>query len=60
MDITYHLPTARDRKRLLLVQEEHRSILEAIRAGDEELARAVMRRHIDNARDRALDFSTEP
>lgn len=60
MDITYHLPTARDRKRLLLVQEEHRSILEAIRAGDVELARAVMRRHIDNARDRALDFSTEP
>lgn len=54
MNITRNLSLAANRKRLLLVQEEHRRILEAIRTGDEELARREMRAHIDNARHRAL------
>jgi GntR family transcriptional repressor for pyruvate dehydrogenase complex len=60
MNITRNLSLARNRKRLLLVQEEHRRILEAIRAGDEDLARREMRTHIDNARHRALGDSAEP
>jgi GntR family transcriptional regulator, transcriptional repressor for pyruvate dehydrogenase complex len=60
MNITRHLSLARHRKRLLLVQEEHRNILEAIRASDEEGARRAMRTHIDNARHRALGDSVEP
>lgn len=60
MNITHRLSAARNRKRLLLIQEEHRCILEAIRAGDEELARRAMRTHIDNARNRALAYNAEP
>jgi DNA-binding FadR family transcriptional regulator len=60
MNITRNLSLARNRKRLQLVQEEHRRIVDAILAGDDELARAVMRTHIDNARNRALGDSTTP
>jgi GntR family transcriptional repressor for pyruvate dehydrogenase complex len=60
MNITRSLSLNRNRKRLLLVQEEHRRILEAIRKGDEEVARNEMRAHIDNARHRALGDSVEP
>lgn len=60
MNITRNLSLTRHQKRLLLVQEEHRSIVEAIRSGDEEAARRAMRTHIDNARHRALGDSVEP
>ena len=60
MSITRNLSLTSNRKRLLLVQEEHRRILEAIRVGDEDLARREMRTHIDNARHRALGDSAEP
>jgi DNA-binding FadR family transcriptional regulator len=60
MNITRNLSLANNRKRLVLVQEEHRHILEAIRAGDEDLARREMRAHIDNARHRALGANAEP
>ena len=60
MNITRNLSLTHNRKRLQLVQEEHRRILEAIRDGDEESARREMRAHIDNARHRALGDSTEP
>ena len=60
MNITHRLSAARKRKRLLLIQEEHRSILEAIRDGDEDRARKAMRTHIDNARNRALGDNAEP
>jgi GntR family transcriptional repressor for pyruvate dehydrogenase complex len=60
MNITRNLSLTRNRRRLLLVQEEHHRILEAIRAGDEESARREMRTHIDNARHRALGDSAEP
>jgi GntR family transcriptional regulator, transcriptional repressor for pyruvate dehydrogenase complex len=60
MNITRNLSLTRNRKRLTLVQEEHHRILEAIRAGDDEAARSVMRTHIDNARHRALGDNAEP
>ena len=60
MNVTRKLSLARNRKRLALVQEEHRKIVEAIRSGDEELARKAMRAHIDNARTRVLGDSAEP
>jgi DNA-binding FadR family transcriptional regulator len=40
--------------RLILVQNEHEAIAEAIRAGNAEAARAEMRSHIDNARNRVM------
>jgi GntR family transcriptional regulator, transcriptional repressor for pyruvate dehydrogenase complex len=60
MNITRRLSLTRSRKRLLLVQEEHRRIIEAIVASDGDLARSAMREHIDNARHRALGDSAEP
>jgi GntR family transcriptional regulator, transcriptional repressor for pyruvate dehydrogenase complex len=60
MNITRRLSLTRSRKRLLLVQEEHRRIVEAIVASDGDLARSAMREHIDNARHRALGDSAEP
>lgn len=41
------------------VQREHEAIAEAIRSGDEELARLAMRRHLESARLRILDGSVE-
>ncbi len=60
INITRRLSLTRSRKRLLLVQEEHRRIVEAIVASDGDLARSAMREHIDNARHRALGDSAEP
>ena len=60
MKITRSLSLTRSKKRLTLVQDEHRRILEAIRDFDEEHAREFMRTHISNARKRVLDESTEP
>lgn len=60
MNITRNISLMRSQKRRLLVQEEHRRIVDAICAGDEELARTAMRAHIDNARHRALGASAEP
>ena len=60
MNVTRSLSLTRNQKRLRLVQEEHRRIIEAIFASDNELARAAMREHIDNARHRALGDSVEP
>lgn len=60
MNITRSLSLTRSSKRLALVQEEHRRVIEAIRAGNGQLARKAMRTHIDNARRRALGDSTEP
>jgi DNA-binding FadR family transcriptional regulator len=60
MNITRNISLKRSRKRRLLVEEEHRRIVEAICAGDDELARTAMRAHIDNARHRALGDSAEP
>jgi GntR family transcriptional regulator, transcriptional repressor for pyruvate dehydrogenase complex len=58
--VTRNLSLTRSHKRLSLVQEEHRRIIEAIFASDGELARSAMREHIDNARHRALGDSVEP
>ena len=41
-------------ERLSAVQEEHEAIAAAIRRGDADVARATMRRHVDNARARVL------
>lgn len=60
MNITRNISLLRSRKRRVLVQEEHRRIVDAIRASDDELARTAMRAHIDNARHRALGDSAEP
>lgn len=54
MVVARNLSLGHSRDRLALVQDEHRRIVAAIRAGDGELARSVMRRHIDNARARML------
>ncbi len=60
MNVTRSLSLTRSQKRLRLVQEEHRRIIEAIFASDGELSRSAMREHIDNARHRALGDSVEP
>jgi GntR family transcriptional repressor for pyruvate dehydrogenase complex len=60
MNITRHISLTRNKDRLSLVQEEHSRVLSAIREGDREEARIAMRQHITNARNRALDDSTEP
>lgn len=60
MNITRNISLMRSQKRRLLVQEEHRRIVDAICASDDELARTAMRAHIDNARHRALGDSAEP
>jgi GntR family transcriptional repressor for pyruvate dehydrogenase complex len=60
MNITRNISLMRSQKRRLLVQEEHRRIVDAIRTSDDELARTAMRAHIDNSRHRALGDSAEP
>src|ERR1700732_5004368 len=60
MKITRTLSLTRSKKRLALVQDEHRRVVEAIRESDVEHAREAMRVHISNARNRVLDDSTEP
>lgn len=60
INITRHISLSRNKDRLNLVQEEHARVLQAIREGDREEARIAMRLHITNARNRALDDSTEP
>jgi DNA-binding FadR family transcriptional regulator len=60
MNLTRHISLSRNKSRLATVQEEHSRIVEAIRNTDPENARTTMRAHISNARNRALDDSTEP
>jgi GntR family transcriptional repressor for pyruvate dehydrogenase complex len=60
MNVTRSLSLTRSRKRLALVQDEHRKILQAIREEDQDKARFAMREHISNARNRALGDSAEP
>ena len=60
MKITRTLSLTRSKKRLALVQDEHRRVVEAIRESDIEHAREAMRAHISNAKNRVLDDSTEP
>jgi GntR family transcriptional repressor for pyruvate dehydrogenase complex len=60
MKITRTLSLTRSKKRLALVQDEHRRVVEAIREPDVEHAREAMRAHISNAKTRVLDYSTEP
>ena len=60
MKITRSISLTRSQKRLAMVQDEHRRVVEAIRESDEEHAREFMRAHISNARKRVLDASTEP
>ena len=60
MNLTRHISLSRNKSRLATVQEEHSRIVEAIRDPDPEKARTAMRAHISNARNRALDDSTEP
>lgn len=60
MNLTRNLSLSRNKNRLSMVQEEHSRIVEAINEADREKARTAMRDHISNARNRALDDSTEP
>ncbi|MDP9161518.1 MAG: FadR family transcriptional regulator [Acidobacteriota bacterium] len=60
MKITRSLSLKRSKKRLALVQDEHRRVIEAIRESDVDHAREAMRAHISNAKNRLLDDSTEP
>src|ERR1700730_3201445 len=60
MNLTRHISLSRNKRRLALVQEEHSRIVQAIRDLDPDEARAAMRTHISNARNRALDESAEP
>lgn len=60
MNLTRRLSLARKKRRQLLVQDEHRGVVKAIRNQDSDVARTLMRLHLDNARKRALDASTEP
>ncbi|MBV6306124.1 FadR family transcriptional regulator [Candidimonas humi] len=46
--------------RLELVQKEHLAIYKAIETQDQVAARELMRKHIDNARNRVLTDSVEP
>lgn len=58
--LTRRLSLRASRKRVLLVQSEHKQIVAAIRNEDPEAARAAMRHHISNARARVLDDSAKP
>lgn len=60
MQLARSLSLRRSAERLRLVQQEHIRIVEAIKAADPMLARDAMRNHIDNARIRVLNDSTEP
>jgi GntR family transcriptional repressor for pyruvate dehydrogenase complex len=60
MSLTRSLSLTHNKRRLTLVQEEHHRIVDAIRNADANAAREAMRTHISNARNRALDDSTEP
>lgn len=60
MQLARSLSLRRSRVRLETVQHEHSAIVDAIRAEDSEAARAAMRAHINNARNRILTDSLEP
>lgn len=58
MNVNRNLSMLRTAERVRLVQDEHRSILEAIAGRDPEAARDAMQRHIANARQRMFDGVT--
>jgi DNA-binding FadR family transcriptional regulator len=60
MQLARSLSLRRSKERLNLVQREHLQIYEAIKEEDTELARQLMRTHIENARIRVLTDSMEP
>jgi DNA-binding FadR family transcriptional regulator len=47
-------------ERMLIVQNEHTQIFQAIKEENPQKAREAMRKHLDNARTRVLTDSTEP
>lgn len=53
--LTRNLSRTKSQKRLALVQAEHDAIYDAIARQDREAARAAMRRHIENARQRVFE-----
>jgi DNA-binding FadR family transcriptional regulator len=55
MNLLRNLSLLRTARRLRLVQDEHRAILDGIAARDPGAARAAMQNHIDNARRRMFD-----
>jgi len=60
MNLTRNLSLTKPQDRLMLVQQEHRAILDAIRSQDREAARRAMRTHVDNARKRVFEGHLSP
>ena len=60
IELARKLSLRQSARRLQLVQQEHRRILDAIKAEEPNEAREAMRVHIDNARMRVLTQSSEP
>lgn len=55
MNLTRNLSLQRPQERMLLVQQEHYAIYEAILAKDQDTARTAMRSHVENARNRVFE-----
>ncbi|WP_163849116.1 FadR/GntR family transcriptional regulator [Pseudooceanicola aestuarii] len=55
MNLTRNLSLTKPQERLELVQKEHYAIYDAILAGDPVAARATMRIHVENARNRVFE-----
>ncbi|PRY24240.1 GntR family transcriptional regulator [Aliiruegeria haliotis] len=55
MSLTRNLSLTKTRQRLDLVQNEHYQIVDAIERQDREMARRVMREHVENARKRVFE-----
>jgi len=55
LNLTRNLSLSKPRERMELVQQEHRRILAAIIARDQAEARAAMRAHVENAKNRVFE-----
>lgn len=55
MNLTRNLSLQRPQERMLLVQQEHYAIYEAILAKNQDAARTAMRSHVENARNRVFE-----
>jgi GntR family transcriptional repressor for pyruvate dehydrogenase complex len=58
LNLTRNLSLSKPRERMELVQQEHRRILAAIIARDQAEARAAMRAHVENAKNRVFEGSS--
>ncbi|MBT0958880.1 FadR family transcriptional regulator [Alphaproteobacteria bacterium KMM 3653] len=54
LNLTRNLSLTKPQERMELVQQEHYAVLKALEAGDQDGARAAMRAHVENARNRVF------